>query len=112
MKTECVQRRLGTLADDTVAKVSVTRFRFIRLPPNWWKPGCSRRARRVGKTLNKKLRNGCGRARAKSVVVAGCQERGEERDQTFSHHPSPLWSPFRIPTVRASSFVTWNINPN
>ena len=38
MKTECVQRRLGTRADDTVAKVSVTRFRFIRLPPNWWKP--------------------------------------------------------------------------
>ena len=38
MKTKCVQRRLGTLADDTVAKVSVTRFRFIRLPPNWWKP--------------------------------------------------------------------------
>ena len=39
MKTECVQRKLGTRADDTVAKVSVTRFRFIRLPPNWWKPG-------------------------------------------------------------------------
>ena len=37
MKTKCVQRRLGTRADDTVAKVSVTRFRFIRLPPNWWK---------------------------------------------------------------------------
>ena len=33
MKTECVQRKLGTRADDTVAKVSVTRFRFIRLPP-------------------------------------------------------------------------------
>ena len=38
MKTECVQRKLGTRADDTVAKVSVTRLRFIRLPPNWWKP--------------------------------------------------------------------------
>ena len=37
MKTKCVQRKLGTRADDTVV-VSVTRFRFIRLPPNWWKP--------------------------------------------------------------------------
>ena len=37
MKTECAPRKLGTRADDTEV-VSVTRLRFIRLPPNWWKP--------------------------------------------------------------------------